>query len=612
MFCEHLTRKHELTRHFKFYRNNVTPPVKKYMIAYPICLIAGLFVLPVIKLPFLYPGPAILPAFSTAENDDVKIIDHETLSGRRVKLDYEVREGSILLPNHLMNRSVNIPHNSKMSFSIGVQSCPGVSPFRLIVLAKDPKRGKPVKVLGAFIDRSTTRWEEYEVDMSSYSGTTEIFIQIASTEAKPGTGLSETQADPDLEMVYVSKILFHTKQEKRKPNFVIVTVDTLRTDHLTTYGYDIRNTDPFLKNLWQTKGVRFNNATSSSSWTIPAVASILTSLYAKEHGVNSNDHLVLREELLTLPEILSENNYRTAAFSGNFLASPSFNFFQGFERFDDAGRFMFDHRGDEKLARRIEGWLTDYKKEPFFIYVHLINPHYPYIKKPAFETKSAKFEESIISVNNIFASQQTSFNLLFFPQSPLSRQQLTNNKLLRNYDDEILRTDKALEIIFEITQANNNDRETFYFIVADHGDEFNDHGSFYHKTTLYQELIHVPFIVSGPFIKNPGDQISCPVSLVDIMPTVLDYASVDQPENLSGISLRPLLSNGLCDEKRPIFSVLDNTTEGFPFQEAVIVNNRKLIRYYDSKNYTYELYDLEIDPFETNNILITSQKWLII
>jgi arylsulfatase A-like enzyme len=567
--------------------------------AYPAVIILLIVLLPLFSLPFDYPGPMLLKPFESATDKELRSDLDPRLSGRRLKLDYEVREGVILPLNHVMMRPVDIPPRSRMRFAVGIEAHADKAPISLAVFVRGISGLAPKKVYGRIFDRDKSRWEEVEVDLSGYEGSDRsLALQVTSTAP-----------DPDPGMVYISKTVIDNKQQVETisalpPNIALIVIDALRKDHLTTYGYKIRDTDPLLHSLWKNRGVRFDRAFAASSWTVPTVHSIFTSLYPSEHGIREVNFIATSGGLTTLTEILHDSGYVTAGFSLNRVIAASQNFFQGFDEFHDLGNYHFHCDGDQEAARRIADWIharSDHR--PFFLYVHLMNPHAPSCPEHFLKSDSPRLNHSLTVVNRLAVKYFNAFNKLIFPDPPWNDKTLYNNALLRAYDTDIRRSDNAFRTITEAIDKSGFKKNTMIIVVADHGEEFNDHGGFGHNRTLYQEIITIPMIIAGPMIRNPGRVISCPVSQVDIMPTILDYVDVSGPKDISGRSLRPVINEGVCYE-RPIYSEVDNRERVISsyLLEAVVMNGLKLIRKTEAGAISRQLYDLSRDPQERTDI----------
>ena len=300
---------------------------------------------------------------------------------------------------------------------------------------------------------------------------------------------------------------------------VIVLVDTLRPDHLGFYGYE-RETAPFLAELASDSAV-FARAYSTSSWTAPATASLLTGLYPKNHGVlagffvNKNKpklNSMPREIEMTLsrlPEsidgiasLLRAAGYQTYAIATNAHISPELGFDNGFDRFD----YLKGH-GVEDVEEVLAEWAPEMLNSPgpTFLYLHLNDVHGPYEQHaPWYEKNPDPLRDEISA-----------------------------------YDSGISHLDGELR---KIARQLDWTDETLILVASDHGEEFREHGQLRHRGGLHQELTRILLMLGGPGIE--GQRVSADASLVDVLPTILELLEIDAVTDRDGRSLAPILRGG--------------------------------------------------------------------
>ncbi|MCO4743508.1 MAG: sulfatase-like hydrolase/transferase [Proteobacteria bacterium] len=288
-----------------------------------------------------------------------------------------------------------------------------------------------------------------------------------------------------------------------RPNVVFVTLDTVRVDRIGAYGYDKAAT-PTLDAL-AAKGQRFDRAFSPFPLTIPSHSSMMTGLYPPQHGVRDNGDNVLEEDFVTLAESLKSAGYDTAGSVAAFVTSRQWGFNQGFDAyFDDVPRaddFWHASRRGEVVVDDLIGWLETRESEaPAFVWAHLYDAHMP-----------------------------------FEPPSPYKEAHEG-----RPYDGEIAYVDDQLARLVKAFEGE----KTIFVVAADHGEGLGEHFEMTHGLFVFNSTQHVPMVISGHGI--PAEVVSQPVSLVDIMPTILDHVGVEIPEGLAG---RPVPS----DEERPVY-----------------------------------------------------------
>jgi arylsulfatase A-like enzyme len=326
-----------------------------------------------------------------------------------------------------------------------------------------------------------------------------------------------------------------------RPNVVLVTLDTLRADHASAYGYG-RPTTPHLDSV-AARGALFESAYAVSATTLPAHASIFTSLHPAEHGVAKNGR-ALDAGVTTLAEHLARAGYRTAAFVSSFVLDRRFGTARGFAHYDD------DFRGaDSSIGRRLEHWEghtldAPYDRRagdttdrvlawlrgargggPFFLWVHYFDPHHPY--DPPEPWRSALAREG-------------------------SR---GRDRDVDRYDGDVRYTDEQLGRLLEALDAVSPPEGTLLVILADHGEGLWSHGWLEHGVHLYEEAVRIPFVVRWPGRLPGGRRLPGLVSQVDVLPTLLSLLGLpDGGAPLRGRDLAPALrGEAPLDPDRAVF-----------------------------------------------------------
>jgi len=341
-----------------------------------------------------------------------------------------------------------------------------------------------------------------------------------------------------------------------KPNVVMIVVDTLRADHLGTYGYTTRRTSPNL-DAFARDAVRFDHAFSQASWTRPSFASILTGRYPSSHRTVFKPD-VLPDAVDTLPEVLSGQGYATAGFVTNFNVAPYFNFGQGFDEYhylepelvlwanDTASRLSLysivrlvserflsqnlrveNYYQDAKaVGRSVDDWLDRKPDGPFFLFVGYMDPHDPYFAHPYDGTAVAR-----VAMPRPAPSHAARLEAL--------------------YDGEIRYWDQHFGRLIANLKRRGLYDDTMIVVTSDHGEEFGEHGGFWHGTTLYDEQVHVPLVVRMPRGELSGTTLTDWVRHVDLAPTILRIAGGRAPEGMQG---GDIFSAG----RRPVFAEEDH------------------------------------------------------
>jgi arylsulfatase A-like enzyme len=329
---------------------------------------------------------------------------------------------------------------------------------------------------------------------------------------------------------------------------VVVSIDTLRADHLGCYGYE-RDTSPFLDEL-AARGVLFRQAVTSSPWTLPAHASLLSGLYPSSHRAVDGT-AAIAPGIRMAAEIFRDAGYRTGGFVASWFVSRRYGFDRGFERFED-----FEQTGEKNVKEKIlawqvvdeaSAWLRENGGEPFFLFVHLYDPHWNFNPPPE---HAAPFDSGYRGPRPKYRKYH------YYLEHPLPPDLLAHEISL--YDGEIHYTDAELRRLHGVLEEIGVADDVLILVTADHGEEFFEHGSWGHAHTLYDELMRVPLIVTGPGLAA-GARRSGQVRHVDVLPTLLEAAGLAVPERLHGRSFGPLLreaageSGAGEDRGRPAF-----------------------------------------------------------
>lgn len=316
------------------------------------------------------------------------------------------------------------------------------------------------------------------------------------------------------------------------PHVVLITIDTLRADHLSCYGYP-KPTSPFLDKL-AAEGVRFENAYSASSWTAPSMASIFTALYPRQHGVLhgvAEQREVVRQEyldprFLTLAEMMKAAGYETFAVLSNGHTSRETGFARGFDHFQSLW-FKECPEPNDVVAQ----WRSRLQKAPkFFLWVHYFDPHAPYTWREDWLSEHAARRDECEKWAGV-QMRELRMSLSQIRSEPAARQALVDL-----YDGEIRYCDEHIRRLFDMLGLESN---ALIIVTADHGEEFLEHGNLGHGENLYEPSVRVPLIVRFPDRRYAGRVATAPVSNKDIMPTLADILSVAIERPVSGVSLAP-------------------------------------------------------------------------
>ncbi len=421
----------------------------------------------------------------------------------------------------------------------------------------------------------------------------------------------------------------------KKPNVILIVMDTVRADHCSNYNY-FRDTTPNLMKLSE-KATLYNRAISTGDYTLSAHASIFSGQYSRTHGAHP-DHpsppRPLDQDIKTLTEILSENGYYSMANVSNIaFITKSFGFQQGFDFYDQRGRprvlekrmqqhylkelirsalcclpmpreFELKFRRADEINNEVYSQLEIVKKhkKPFFLFLNYMDAHRPYVPPPPFDKRYLG--------DNWIQLSQKQFDQIKKEVLSLKRNLTEKERsyLISQYDGGIAFIDHSLGEFFGHLKKLEMYDNSLIIITSDHGEAFGRRNFLEHGCSVFQDQIHIPLIIKFPNVRkrNVNDKL---VSLIDIMPTILDVVGINEnmSEDLQG---RSLISADL-DEPRDLISesFALETIEDQPrldrIERAIFSGPYK---YIESTIGKQELYDLKQDPDEYKNIIKSNSQ----
>ena len=430
-----------------------------------------------------------------------------------------------------------------------------------------------------------------------------------------------------------------------KPEIVIlISIDTLRADHLGLYGHH-RFTSPTL-DLFALEGSVFEDASSVAPWTLPAHASMLTGLYPLGHAVVDADSK-LPEAIPTIAKLLGENGWKTAAaVNSAWLLRKTHEVTRDFDHFLFVQEAVAARLPTTAITDQAIAWIRESKDSNLFVFMHYYDVHSDYTSLPRFENlmvspyegeaDGTSWQLNVQSMPDIFIeSCHTDFEeeKCSFGSGETTR--LVDSSVRKKkfepedirhleelYDAGIRQLDTELGRFFELLRAEHLLDSTRIIITSDQGEEFSDHGSFYHVETPYQEILHVPLIFRGPGIAA-GRRIQAPVSLVDLAPTILAWAGVDAPIEIDGLDLSPLLAQAHAENAAEDLTKRLNrrfqygeATAGSQWESKIpgLVSVLSSIRkgpfklVHSSLDDEVKLFDLGVDPNETTDVAVQNPE----
>jgi len=357
------------------------------------------------------------------------------------------------------------------------------------------------------------------------------------------------------------------QQAPTRPNVLLITVDTLRADHLSCYGYGWK-TSPYIDRL-ASEGTRFTQAYTPIPLTGPAHLSMFTSRYPHEHGARRNGLAIASDRpLLAFPQVLRANGYRNAAFVSAWpLTNRLTNLAAWFDRYDENLTRRYQLFNSSRWAEDVNPPAIQWLKQnasggkPFFLWIHYFDPHAPYEFRKHFADLARTGSAAPPAITDAGMRER-----------------------VRNYDTEVAYTDwhigKVLAAIDELKLAES----TLVVLTSDHGESLGEHDYVGHGRHLYQNIIHTPLIVRLPGKVKAGQTVATPVSLLDIGPTILDLTLPETLEEhkaqltFAGRTLAPALKTGERLTERRIYSVTFPGKKGFApkWLSWLWVSNREL------------------------------------
>jgi len=421
--------------------------------------------------------------------------------------------------------------------------------------------------------RTTHDWKDVTVELDSPPRRGVLSVSIRFTD-KDGKDLPRPA---EMRLAVSDPVIHDRAAYGLKRGVILISIDTLRRDHVGAYGYS-KPTTPTLDALGR-EGLVADDAVSVSSWTLPSHLSMLTSTLPGTHG-GTDMKQAFNRSVPSVAELLRAQGVATHAVTSHLYVSQTYGLDAGF----DSMNFRQD-RLAENVANHAMDLVDRFGDRPFLIFLHFYDPHWHYAPPPEvlklFETSYAgRLTGNLKDFQNLRADQVRPADL---------------DHLLALYDGEIRYTDNEIGRLIAHLKERDVLRGTLMVVTSDHGEEFLDHGSWEHQKTLYEEVIRVPLMVAGPGVAPRHE--AQPTSLLDIAPTILDFLSVMPSPGMKGVSLlRPV------SESREMYGETDHTTDGtrLSFLRGGARSWKAILRSDPAKKdeRSSEWYDLAKDPAE--------------
>lgn len=421
---------------------------------------------------------------------------------------------------------VEVPPAAKLGLSAGAVGAEGGE----VTVAVRPEGGAEQIVARGTLGQG---WTDLTADLKGFAGKV---VRVA-VRTDPATGGAAGEIALASAGIYRAPVEPAGDREKPK-HLVVLLVDTLRADKLSPFDEGTRVRTPVIDRI-ASEGTTFLQAQSPAPWTKPSVASILTGLHPMTHGAKTQAAVVPGSAVF-LGEHLKAQGWATAGFIGNGYVSDKFGFDQGWDRYrnfireganTDASN-IFQEAGD---------WAAAHKDEPFFLYVHTIDPHVPYDPPADF----LKLYDDRDGYDGVVKARSTGDLLAKAKKNPpqVTFDASDRKRLEALHDGEITQHDVELGKFVDRLNRLGIWEDTLFVFVSDHGEEFDDHGSWGHGHSIYQELLRVPLVMRYRGGVPQGRRVASAVGTVDIAPTVLEVLGMPPLPDAEGRSLVPLFAD---------------------------------------------------------------------
>ncbi len=484
-----------------------------------------------------------------------------------VRVGDEERQAVALSRSSTLRYHVLVPKEGMLGFGVGVEG-ESEAPFSVEVSAD----GEPsVEVLAG---SATSTWSDQKADLSRFAGRT---VRIDLRAEGSGAGRVAWNSPRLLVPERAARTLDPAK------NVVVLVVDTLRADKLRPFNPETRVETPAI-DRFASEGVVFELAQAPENWTKPSVASILTGLHPQTHQQKTGD-AALPSSAVLLSEHLKDNGFATGSFIANGYVSDRFGFDQGWDDYTNyireggstEAKDVFDAAGN---------WIEAHKEERFFAYIQTIDPHVPYDPPGEFVRMydPSEYDGQVrprMTGDLLEKAKRKPPEVVFDARD--------KRRIEALHDGEITQHDGFFGAFLERLAALGLSDDTLVVVTSDHGEEFDDHGSWGHGHSVYQELLHVPLMFRLPNRLPPGAKIGDAVSTLDISSTVTELLGVPPMAQNDGHPLVGLMLGEALTRPAVAFS-------DFQDDRRVITTGRwKLIL---RGNLTSTMFDLEKDPKE--------------
>lgn len=517
------------------------------------------------------------------QNEAYRVIRFQSKNSKLLYFKQEIRYGfNTSIPANF-NWKLTLPADSILEFSLAANNNNMKNlPRKLTLIIKEQKSNKTIYKKNIKSRILAKKFKEFQIDLNPFG--------------REIVNLNFELKSPKKEFIPINDLIYWEQpkviprlNESKKKNVLIITIDTLRSDHLSYNDY-LKKTSPNI-DAFALQAINFTNAFSVSSATWPSLTSMMTSVYPSQHGVIFNGYKLIKN-FISLPEILQKNNYQTAAILGNMRRATH----NGYD-------YIFKAFNDEIVMQNTLRKLNHYKNRKFFMWVHFLGPHAPY-----------SAPENYYKKHNI-SSEDIKLGLIrkhyeIFENNRKSIDKEILQKIIKLYDIDIEYTDSLVGNILEKVKELKLTNNTIIIISADHGEELCQHHNYlYHSGSLYDSSLKIPLLIYSPNIR--GKKVSQVVSNIDIAPTILDLLNLPKPVSFEGESLLKTLNGrflkrefAFSETHAKVFSIRNNNSRFIsnPTNKPLEVMNLFTL------NYSEELYNSAEDQLELQNIIAENKE----
>jgi len=546
---------------------------------------------------------------------DAGRMDERDLLRGYVTVGDSTREALLAPPSSEFRFRLEVPHKSRLVLGYGVpgefwDECQWGLTFEVEIRNT---KGLSRKLLeSAWLNPQNVdehkKWFDFVADLDEFAGSEATLVLRTLPFPNKKTGLEAALLPPDVICGAWANPRIETREpelEDKDPNVVLISLDTVRADHLSTYGYH-RPTSPNLTRLAQ-EGVVFTNCSSQASWTLPSHASILTGQYPTLHGAKLSGQVAglsgfpcpqsyLSEEITTVAEYLRSAGYVTKAIVAGGYVSYTFGMNQGFMDYEEHLPEA-DKRDAKTIFDAANSYLSKVNGQKFFLFLHTYEAH-DYFRNRSYLADSVNEFDPLYRGRRALGNFE---NDIYRGFPGYIEQDMAHVEAV--YDAAIRETDARLGEFLSALDSEGLSQNTLILVLSDHGEGFRENGMNRcgHQWRLHEDVLHVPLVIKFPEKLHSGKVNDSMVELVDVAPTILDVLNIDLPSTMQGRSLLPVTDgDGKAATRQYVLAeeAYYVTRDGKTRTDRSIRTAAR--KYIDLQN--PELYAIRLDPGETTNL----------